>query len=55
MTSQANSLTPDEILAADMLLMELLAEKDNTVDLAAASTTSDEDHGASAAPRAAVG
>lgn len=36
---QPHALTSDEILAADLLFAELLAERDNTVDLGASALT----------------
>ncbi len=49
-TDQSHSLSVDEILAADRLLTELLAERTNTVDLGASAPAHDE-----LAPVAATG
>lgn len=41
-TDQPSTLTADELLAADRLLTELLAERSNTVDLGAAAAAHDD-------------
>lgn len=48
-SDQQHSLSVDELLAADRLLLELLAERTNTVDLGASAAAHDGDLDAPAA------